>query len=122
MDTLVQYGAGFAISFYVIKELINILSGVVKSKKPTLEQELKETARDKIKDTYDFVTEIKEPFWHTLKQVEDMHSIITCKTNGVPLVYHKQLEDLMTALNTNIRELSTTIKNLGDNCKLKQRF
>jgi hypothetical protein len=115
---LIKYGVGMGLAIYVIKQLFVLVGMLVKAlnknKKGPDENQLKETSRERIKESNDTLKTIKPEFFRMKDKVEDVHEVITAKVEGVPLVYNKGLEKSIERLNGTMTNLASSIKTLAE--------
>jgi len=115
----VKYGVGFGLSIYVIKELFRIVTLLIqytKSKKEPSQESIRDESRKKIESTDRNVKELmsmRNDFYTVKNQFSSVHSIITERSEGVPLIYNKGLEKSIAILNSNVVTLSKSIDNLA---------
>lgn len=126
-SAIIKYSVGFAICFYVIKELFKLIYILVKTKKngseATIKENeaaIKENSREKITETNIIVKGFKEAFWDAKNKNDDMHEIITAKNSGTPLIYNKGLERSIENLSNNIFNQTKAIETLANNIRDSQ--
>lgn len=89
------------ISIYFISELLKIIWFFIKKKSPQT------TPVDKIERDY------KESFYSDRNKINEMHAIITAKSNsGAPKVYNPDLNLAILKLNENIERQTELFKEL----------
>lgn len=102
----VKYGIGVVVLIYVIERLLKIIMFMAKNKKAPEESQMRESSRDRIKESNDTLKTIKPAFFHMKGQVEDVHEVVTAKESGVPLIYNKGLEKSITTLAGAVKALA----------------
>lgn len=98
------------IAVFVIRELLKIVWYFVKQKKADPENQIKETSRERIKNTNDTITELKPVIYETRNKAKAIDDIVGAKNDGIPVVYNRGLKDSIVALNAAIVVLSTAVE------------
>lgn len=113
----IKYGVGIGLAVFVIKELFNLVYFLLKVKKGSTEDVMKETSRDMIRDTNNAVTTLvnmQDDFYATAAVCQEVHGIVTAKSEGVPLIYNKGLERSINILSHTMENLAMSIKELAE--------
>lgn len=112
---MVKWGVGMGLAIYVIEKLLAIVMVAVKARKGPEETQMKESSRERIKETNDNINTIKQPFFNMKDQLDDVHEIVTAKNNnGIPVIYNPELNRSIDNLNNTMNNLSQSIKTLAD--------
>lgn len=111
---------GFSgLALFVIDRLFKVVVTLVQQRKNghVPEGEAKEQSRVKINNTNRIASKIEEPFFALKGSVEDIHEVVSCKKNGVPLIYNTGLEKAVVNLNTALGVQTEAIKLLVNSRK-----
>ena len=124
--TTVKYMTGGGLALYVIKQLFELVTSLIKSKDVTAskdeERDSKESSREKIYETHRTVKAIndclckrEEPFFSIKNCVESLHQVIEVKdSEGVPLIYNNGLKRSVDKLSHNVEHQARAIEKLSD--------
>ena len=109
----VKYGFGVMMLIYVIERLLKIIMFLLAHRKTPIETERRDTSRDKIAESHSMLKAIKPSFFLMKDEIDDMHEVISAKSEGVPLIYNKGLEKSIEKLNFTMSTLATAVAKLG---------
>jgi len=109
----VKYGFGVMMLIYVIERLLKIIMFLLAHRKTPIETERRDTSRDKIAESHNMLKSMKPCLTEVRGMMNDVHDVISAKSEGVPLVYNKGLEKSIEKLNFTMSTLATAVTKLG---------
>ena len=110
----VKYGFGVMMLIYMIDRLLKIIMFLLAHKKLPVETEQKDISRDRIAESHNMLKSIKPCVTEVKGMMEDVHSVVMIKSEGVPLIYNKGLEKSIQQLNFTMSALATAVNKLGE--------